>query len=312
MSRRTKKDKLSRRASVSRIALKDRKKRKLAQTRQGLGTLLKIILLVGGLSAVSIGFVILDQYVRETKNLDEQTAALELINPPVWVSEQLKQKIYAAARAGGEDLRLDDNVGASVQKNIESHVAWLDGIQIQVTNDSLRISGDWKRPVASFEAGIEQFLICSDYFVLDYVPVPALPIVNITGISFRKAPSAGSICKQDDIAAAVELIGRFAKMDEMVASEKPLLFDIESIDVSNFNGRDDKSQPHIILYAKDGTQVIWGAELGNWQKYLEATDKDKIANLYEYYHQHGTIMGGAKFINLQYPQSGVPQPIDNF
>jgi hypothetical protein len=166
--------------------------------------------------------------------------------------------------------------------------------------------------LAGLEVGGEKFLICSDYYVLDYVPAPALPIVNILGASARQKPSIGKEWRHDDIAAAVELLDSFDKMDKMVTPDKPMLFEIESIDVSNFDGRNDKSRPHIILTAKDGTEIIWGAKLGAWQRHLEATDKDKMANFYEYYRQHGTLGGGAKYINLQYPQSGVPQPVDGY
>lgn len=275
-----------------------------------MATMLKIILLVGGLSSLSVGLIFLDQYVKDQKSLAEKTAVLELIDPPPWVSEQLKQKIYSAARAGGEDLSLREGVVEAVQKNIESHIVWLSEIQVQATDESLRIFGQWRRPLASFEIGGERFYICSNYFVLDYVPVPALPIVEIKGISVRRKPSLGNIWRQDDIEAAVELLDRFDKMDSMVSPNKPLLFEIESINVSNLDGRVDKSMPHIVLAAKNGTEILWGAKLGAWQRHLEATDKDKIANLYEYYRQHGTLGGRARYINLQYPQSGLSQPVD--
>ncbi|MFA7484652.1 MAG: hypothetical protein WCZ89_01335 [Phycisphaerae bacterium] len=277
-----------------------------------MATMLKIVLLVGGLSSLSLGLIFLDQYVKDQKKLAEKTAVLELIDPPPWVSEQLKQKIYAAARAGGEDLSLREDAAEAVQKNIESHIVWLSDVQVQSTSESLRIFGQWKRPLAGFEFGGERFYICSDYFVLDAVPVPALPIVEIKGLSIRRKPSLGIIWRQDDMEAAVELLDRLDKMDAMVSSDKPLLFEIESIDVSNLDGRVDKSKPHIILTAKNGTEIRWGAKLGAWQRHLEATDKDKIANLYEYYRRHGTLSGAARYINLQYPQSGLPQPVDRF
>ncbi len=305
-----KKDKSSH--NVSQIALKDRKNRKKTVAYKGLMVMLKVFLLVGSLSAISVGLIFLDKYIQDKKKLSDKPAAIELINPPNWASEELKQKIYAAAKSGGVNLGYGSNAAAAVIRNIDRHIVWLQDVQVQATSDSFRIFAQWRKPLAGLEIGGERFLICSDYYVLDYVPTPALPIVNIVGSSAKQKPSAGKVLRNDDIAAAVELLDRFDKRDAMVTPAEPLLFEIESIDVSNFDGRNDKSKPHIIFNAKDGTVIRWGAKLGAWQRHLEATDKDKMANLYEYYRQHGSLQGGAKYINLQYPLSGVPQPVDRY
>jgi len=42
------------------------------------------------------------------------------------------------------------------------------------------------------------------------------------------------------------------RMDKSFTPDKPLLFEIDRIDVRNFNGRRDKGEPHIVLYTKDG------------------------------------------------------------
>lgn len=312
MSRRKKKKKPSRKASHKLISVKDRKKRKVTRARRSLLPLLKVLLLVGVIAVVAVALAFLDQYVKDHKELSEKVAVLELVNPPSWVSEQLEHKIYTAARADGEDLKLDEDAAASVQQNIEAYVAWLDNVQVTETHDSLRIEGIWRKPLAFIEVGSERFYVDANSVVLDYVSVPALPIVEITGVSVRQVPPIGSVFKRSDVAAAINLLEWLDKMDSKVSAKKPLLFDIDSIDISNFNGRRDKSEPHIVLYAKDGTKVIWGAEIGTWQRYLEAMDKDKIANLYEYYRQHGTLLGGARYINLRYSQDGIVQPVDEY
>jgi hypothetical protein len=312
VGKRKKKKKPSRKASHKLISVKDRKKRKVTQARRSLLPLLKILLLVGVIGCVAVGLAFLDRYVRDRQELFEKVAALDLVNAPSWVSGQLKNKIYAAAKADGENLKLDEEAAASVQQNIETYVAWLDNVQVTATHDSLRIEGIWRKPLALIAAGSERFYVDVGLVVLDYVPVPALPIVEITGVSVRQVPPIGSVFERSDVAAAVSLLEWLDKMDSKVSAKKPLLFDIDSIDVSNFSGRRDKSEPHIVLYAKDGTKIIWGAEIGTWQRYLEAMDKDKIAGLYEYYRQHGTLLGGARYINLRYPQDGIVQPVDEY
>jgi hypothetical protein len=140
----------------------------------------------------------------------------------------------------------------------------------------------------------------------------SLPIVQIKGVSVTRMPNVGRVIENQDIASAVKVLAAFAQMDKSVTPDKPLLGEIESIDVSNFDGRQDRRQPHIILYTKDNTEIIWGAEFGTWQKHLEATDEEKLSKLYSYYKEHGSLLGGAKYINLRDPQNNVPLPIDKY
>jgi hypothetical protein len=101
-------------------------------------------------------------------------------------------------------------------------------------------------------------------------------------------------------------------MDRLVTPDKPLLYEIASVDVSNFKGRENSRFPHIVLYTKDNTEIIWGAEVGTWQQFLESTDEQKLAKLYEYYKKHGSLLGGVKYINLRDPQDNIPLPIDKY
>ena len=103
-----------------------------------------------------------------------------------------------------------------------------------------------------------------------------------------------------------------SRRDQLETSQKPLLSEIASIDVSNFNGRKNNSHAHIILYAKDYTEIMWGAEVGKWQQYLESTDEQKLAKLYSYYKEEGTLLGRAKYINLRDPKYKVPLPVDKY
>ena len=98
-------------------------------------------------------------------------------------------------------------------------------------------------------------------------------------------------------------------MDKIASQRKPLLFEIDSIDVSNFNGRMSNKFPHIVLFTKDNTQIVWGAELDNWHRHLEASDEEKLAKLYSFYKENKTLSGKVQMINLRDPQQ-VIQPID--
>jgi len=276
------------------------------------GSFLVLVLLIflgGGV----VGFYYLENYVQEEVGVVDRVGTLELVNPPAWINESLKEKIYSAARSGGEDLRLDLDSARSVQSNISEHVSWLESVRVQSTDESFRIYGRWRKPVALVKIGVEQFYLDADLVVLDYEPVPELPIVEVSGFSARRrVPLAGSLWQHADLAAAVELVVSFDRMDKLVADDKPLLKEIASIDVSNFDGRKRESGPHIILYAKDRTEIVWGAELGKWQRYLEAPDSEKLAKLYSHYKEYGSLMNNVKYIDLRAPEGEVYRPTDRY
>jgi hypothetical protein len=253
-----------------------------------------------------VGFSFLERYVKETSVVSEKAVRLELADVPDWVTDQLKEKVYVAARGDGNDLSL-------VQQNIEREVVWLDKVKVQTTHNGLRIEGQWRRPVGLVKSGLRQFYVDAEQVVLDFVEITHLPIVEITGLPLiTRTPPLGEVWGRDDLAAAITILDRLDRMDKSDTPDKPLLYEIDRIDISNFNGRKNGKLPHIVLYAKDNTEIIWGAEVGKWQRYLESTDEQKLAKLYGYYKEYGTLSGGAKYINLCDPQDNIPLPIDKY
>jgi hypothetical protein len=272
---------------------------------------LTVLAIVCVFAVLGVGIVFLDKYVRKTAPV-RVSIAIELVAVPAWVNDQLKEKVYAAAVAGGEP-KLDENTAVLVQQNIVQRVAWLAEVRVQTTHEGLRIAGRWRKPLALVKSGLRKSYLDSEQVVLDFVPMPNLPVVEVRGLSpITKMPQPGEVWQRDDLAAAVAIISRLDRMDELTTPDKPLLYEVNSIDVSNFNGRKDTNQPHIVLYTKDGTEIIWGAELGTWGQHLEATDEQKLAKLYGYYKEYGSLKGGAKYINLRDPQDKIPLPIDKY
>lgn len=310
MARKRKKTKSSGR-TFSLLGRKDLRTKKAKEARQGLGALLKVLALVGVLGAIIVGLVYLNQYIVRRSEIHGESGTLQLIDAPAWVNDAVKEKIYSAARAGGEDFKIDEQVAKTVQQNIASFVSWLANVTVQATHDSLLISGRWRKPLGLVEIG-QKYYVDANCVVLDYVPMEALPIVRITGLSTNRAPQPSDIWEKDDLAAAVDILSRLDRMDSYFPADKPLLFEIESIDVSNFDGRYSRNRPHIELYAKDGTKIVWGAEIGKWSEHLEVTDTEKIGRLYNFYKQNGTLLGTAKYINLRDPQDYIPQPVDEY
>jgi hypothetical protein len=271
---------------------------------------LKVLAAVCVISGIVIGLVFLEKYVKQTAPVAE--VDLELADVPLWASDQLKEKVRAAA-IGKAGNGLGEDIALSVRRNLDQRTAWLDDVKVRSTYDRLRVEGRWRKPIGLVKSGRLKFYVDTERVVLDYVPLPDLPIVEIKGLPpITKTPPLGEVWQRDDLAAAVMILDRLDHMDKTLTPDKPLLYEIDRIDVSNFSGRQNSRYAHIILYSKDNSQIIWGAELDKWQQHLESTDEEKLAKLYGYYKDYGTLSGGARYINLRDPRDKIPLPIDKY
>ena len=274
--------------------------------------ILKVLAVVCVLCGIVIGLMSLEKYVKETIPVRQGAGDLVLAEVPLWVSDELQEKVYTIATADGSSLGLDD-AAESVQRNIEELMPWLYDVKVRATHNILRVEARWRKPVALVKSGLIKFYVDAEKVVLDYIEMPDLPIVEIKGLPLvTKIPPLGEVWQRNDLAAAIMILDRLDYMDKSETPDKPLLREIGRIDVSNFNGRHNSRQPHIILYSKDNTEIIWGAEVGKWQQHLESKDEEKLAKLYGYYKDYGTLSGGVKFINLRDPQDNIPLPIDKY
>jgi hypothetical protein len=266
--------------------------------------------------AAGVGFIFLDKYVKSNLNLDKKTVPLQLVDFPAWASDELKEKIFSTAGKSADDFMVTDVTAMKIGENLQT-LAWLYDIHVQVSGQAITVNAQYRKPLGMIQAPDQRFFVDSELIVLDYIPISKLQIPEITGVlshllSWR---SVGTKLQKDDVAAAIELIELLAKMDSQLVPNKPLLAEIKSIDMSNFNGRRNTSQPHIVFYAKDSTEIRWGAKKGEWQRHLEAKDEEKLSMLYNTYEQFGTVQLKAaqkgSFIDLTQPQT-LSLPIDRY
>jgi len=265
------------------------------------------------LGLIVLFFAYLGRYAQKVVPVYEKMGILKLVDPPVWLNEPLREKIFAASIVNNEDLKLDEEAARSVQRNLQSRVAWIENVRVQVSHDSIYIKARWRKPLAIIETGGHKFYLDANLTVLDYLLVPNLPIVTVKGVAETSGiPQPGKVWQRDDAAAAVNILSRLDRMDKLVAPNKPLLYKISSIDISNFDGRHKEGEPHIVLNTTDDIEIIWGAELGTWQRHLEATDEEKLAKLYGFYKERNFTLGNVKYINLRDPQDRIRQPTDKY
>lgn len=277
----------------------------------GVIAVVKILLSIVAIAVVVTGFAFLNRYVKNQTAVAPGSRKIELVGDvPGWVSKELINRVYAAATVKANVEESAENIAASVQRSVAGLVPWLDKVKVQTTYNSISITGKWRKPIAMITTGKDKFYIDTDLVVLDYMPITNLSVVAVAGLQFDRQPmTPGNVWQGDDLAAALAVLDRLGRMDATVSPKNPLLREIDKIDVTNFNGRKSKRDPHIILYTKQATQIIWGAEIDAWQRNLESPDDDKLAKLYTYYQQNKSL-SGVKYINLRDPQQTVYLPID--
>jgi hypothetical protein len=271
--------------------------------------IVKVAAVIGFLTASGAFLRYAEAYVKTvTPPLEGE---LRFARPPEWVKYDLKCRV--ADVAGGRRFALTEDTASIVARNLSS-MAWLDNVDVRVTHNSVWVKARWRKPVAVIDIpeDREKIYVDEDLVVLDYLPMPHLPIPEIKGVDLKRRPSPGQVFDQQDLAAGVALAVLLNRMDAEVMLKNPLLDHIAAIDVRNFKGRKNPREPHIVLRSKDDTQIIWGAELGEWTKYAEATDEQKLAKLYAYYRDYGSLSAGAKYINLRDPQDKIPRPIEKY
>ncbi|MCD6174822.1 MAG: hypothetical protein J7K65_03520 [Planctomycetes bacterium] len=286
------------------------------------------ILIAGG----AIGLIYMDRYVKNpakggtgNKSSKIKDGSLKLIDPPIWLNQEWVDKLIATT--GGKRFPLNETSAKNVVDRLRT-LSWLKNVQVQTTPEYLTVKADYRRPIGLVRLGRgRKICLDIDMTVLDYIPVTTIPVIEIKGLASAKVPKPGQKWLAEDAAAAVELLNWLYTMDLHFQQEKeqgrndtvsllekkipgkPLLDEIESIDVSNFTTRKSRSASNIVLNVTDGTKIYWGAAWNQANIYFEADEKDKLARLYQFFmDHHNTLTGTAKYIELRWLEDSIPRP----
>lgn len=282
---------------------RSRSKKQKTSLSSGVRIAAGIIIVTLLIAGAAVGFIFMDRYVQTSRPANKANGPVVLVEPGIWVNEEWKQRIEDIIGRG--PFPLDDTSAAVIAKKLRT-LSWLNNVRVQTTPDAINVYADYRRPVGVVDLGRSKFYLDAQMTVMDYIPVTAIPTIEITGIaSPRSIPTPGNRWAAEDARAAVQLLDLLYKMDlhfqREKELEKPLLDEIQSIDVSNFAARKSNSAPHITLTVKDGKKIFWGAAWGQASRYLELDDNDKLIRLYQFYMDHNNSLQGAtaKFIELR-------------
>jgi hypothetical protein len=301
--------------SIPLFTNKKKPKRRTRAQKQANATRLKLSLSIAAIitifAAATVGFVFLKGYVEKVSPVTERFGPIK-INRPLWYNDHLGS--FIAAALGGTEFQLVPGTARDVAEELEK-LSWLYDVKVITRKDRIKVTAGFRKPVAVVNAGGSKYYLDANMVVLDYLPMTELNIIAIDGVDTRTIPPPSNQWFADDADAATELIDLLARMDAKSTPDAPLLAEIKSINMTNYDGRKDPSskRPHIVLFAHDGTEIFWGAAVGQSARYFEATDTEKLGQLYSDYKRYGTVQGSRsnekfKYLDLRVPQGKIPLP----
>jgi hypothetical protein len=170
--------------------------------------------------------------------------------------------------------------------------------------DTLEVDCDFRAPMAlaRFEADywfvdahavkLPERFAASDLPFIVYGSDGLTNIRVIEGIHHPPPAEAGQTWVGEDLAAGLELVCRL--YDQACAQE------IVKVDVSNFHGRVDAREAHIVLVTKYNTEVRWGRPWTATDSFIEVAPERKLAQMRRVLAQYGRVDAGLASIDLRF------------
>ena len=304
---------------------KKKTKAQASRRKEAIFLTIKIVLVVVLIGAACAGLYYLDKnFVKPSTGVGSKWVQINLVDAPKWISSDLRRAIYTVAGDSDGRFLLDENTADNVYSKLKNF-PWLYNLKVKTDPNSITVSAEYYKPAMLVESKNRKVYIASDrpedsekfkIIVLNYIPLYEVAIPLLKGVDTRYLPEAGFVWQQEDAEAAVGLVNLFNLMDRNMVENaktkrmffKPLLDEIGVIDVLNFNGRKNKNESHIIIYAKDETPIHWGAISGG----LEAVPAEKLGKLYQCYKDFGTLQlrskGLLQYIDLRIAEKISPIP----
>jgi hypothetical protein len=181
--------------------------------------------------------------------------------------------------------------------------------------DTIEIDCTYRVPTALVKWRDGYWLVASDGYKLPERYDPAMvpnvmgqssglpPLRIIEGVS-HAPPSAGQEWLGDDLRAGLNMVA--------LLSTDPVADAVLKIDVSNFSGRVDPREAHIVLITKYNTQIRWGRPASDDQSF-EISPAKKLQCLERIAAQYGRIDANQPWIDVRFDTVRIPsgKPADD-
>ncbi|MCK4850127.1 MAG: hypothetical protein KAT11_02190, partial [Phycisphaerae bacterium] len=148
---------------------------------------------------------------------------------------------------------------------------------------TLSIRCEFRKPIAAVSTGGVLVRVDAQALVLPGRLLPSSVAVDkyksILGVT-SEPPEAGQVWDSPDLLAAVELL--------RLIQDRPFSREITAINVSNYNGRQDVSKPHIVMLTDQRTVLNWGRAIGGEGR-IEVDYHKKLQHLEGLFIENGSL-----------------------
>ena len=239
--------------------------------------------------------------------------SIALVDRPVWMSDYLARQIAATVPRRSASP-FDHGLLVEAVDRLRAN-PWVREVRQvrraygQAPGDTLVVDCEYRAPVALVQWGHYYWLVDNDGFKLpDQFTEPELPQVTggrdghtalrvVTGVHLPP-PADGHRWAGGDLSAALDM----AKL----LYGKAYLDGITGIDVANFAGRIDRSEPQVVLNTRDSTQVWWGRPPLADDFFVEVPVARKLAILRAVVRQFGRVDGGKAWLDVRFDTGLLP------
>lgn len=230
-----------------------------------------------------------------------------LKNRPAWMSDFLAEQIIKTAQPAGTHSSFSHQMLVDSEKMLRSNhwireVKQLRRVYGKTPGDTLEIDCDYRSPIALVHWGEYYWLIddqsvkLPEQYTSQQVPRIVvgrdrkMNIRIIEGIQ-QPPPESGKKWIGEDLAAGLEmarlLLGR------------PYTEEIVKIDVSNFEGRKEDREAHVVLVTQYGTEIRWGRPPSARDFFVEVPVAKKLEYLQQLRQQEKRVDAGFPWVDLR-------------
>jgi hypothetical protein len=275
-----------------------------------------VAVIIGG--ACATGFNYARQYVEQRAARPTAAPVIVFTHKPAWMSERVARQLAASFRPAQAKSVFDHDLLVSVSQALKASpwIAQLGQVRRvyrEGPGDTLEVDCDFRAPMALARFESDYWFVdahgvklperfgADDVALIVYGADGSTNIRVIEGIRHAPPKEAGQKWAGDDLAAGLELVCRL--YDEPCARE------IVKVDVSNFRGRVDAREAHIVLVTKYNTEVRWGRPWTASDSFIEVPPERKLAQMRSVMAQYGRVDAGRASIDLRF--DGNPKTVDN-
>lgn len=180
----------------------------------------------------------------------------------------------------GPDLALLQAIADQVRDS-----GWVSEIErvYRDVDGTIRVSCDVRRPIAMLLTPRGRFIPVDRHGyrlpeIYDQVPLKS-GWIRIVGVeSEMPDPGEQFAPESEDARAAV-------RMASLLFDQPAVATEIAGIDISNFRGRVDRSENHVVLWTREGRRVDWGSAIG--EEIEEPAVGDKLRMLIKFLQEGG-------------------------